>query len=112
TCFLCFFSGRRRHTGFSRDWSSDVCSSDLANGNLVTEKLAVPHRTALRRVKEPELGEIAVRLVLGKNPRPDAAPVFHKVARADRSEERRVGIDCSAQPAPIEDTNQDRREWC
>src|SRR5690606_12503255 len=23
------FSGRRRHTSFSRDWSSDVCSSDL-----------------------------------------------------------------------------------
>src|SRR5690606_39552409 len=24
-----FFSGRGRHTRFSRDWSSDVCSSDL-----------------------------------------------------------------------------------
>src|SRR5690606_28091630 len=24
-----FFSSRRRHTSFSRDWSSDVCSSDL-----------------------------------------------------------------------------------
>src|SRR5690606_41757819 len=24
-----FFSSRRRHTMFSRDWSSDVCSSDL-----------------------------------------------------------------------------------
>src|SRR6266700_6706451 len=28
-CFF-FFSSRRRHTIFSRDWSSDVCSSDLA----------------------------------------------------------------------------------
>src|SRR5207302_5313294 len=28
--FCCFFfSSRRRHTRFSRDWSSDVCSSDL-----------------------------------------------------------------------------------
>src|SRR5690606_14439050 len=27
--FLFFFSSRRRHTRFSRDWSSDVCSSDL-----------------------------------------------------------------------------------
>src|SRR5690606_20130371 len=27
-CFF-FFSSRRRHTRFSRDWSSDVCSSDL-----------------------------------------------------------------------------------
>src|SRR5207247_7869983 len=26
----CFFSGRRRHTSSTRDWSSDVCSSDLA----------------------------------------------------------------------------------
>src|SRR5690606_39598770 len=30
-CVYCyfFFSSRRRHTRFSRDWSSDVCSSDL-----------------------------------------------------------------------------------
>src|SRR5690606_26498330 len=27
--FIFFFSSRRRHTRFSRDWSSDVCSSDL-----------------------------------------------------------------------------------
>src|SRR5687768_17741206 len=31
-CF--FFSSRRRHTRCSRDWSSDVCSSDLAILNL------------------------------------------------------------------------------
>src|SRR5690606_39857580 len=30
-CFPFFFSSRRRHTRFSRDWSSDVCSSDLVN---------------------------------------------------------------------------------
>src|SRR5690606_40375613 len=28
-----YFSSRRRHTRFSRDWSSDVCSSDLMAGN-------------------------------------------------------------------------------
>src|SRR5699024_11953256 len=27
--FLFFFSSRRRHTRSKRDWSSDVCSSDL-----------------------------------------------------------------------------------
>src|SRR2546429_7845974 len=27
-----FFSSRRRHTRCSRDWSSDVCSSDLETG--------------------------------------------------------------------------------
>src|SRR5690606_17383154 len=29
-----FFSSRRRHTRFSRDWSSDVCSSDLEDEKL------------------------------------------------------------------------------
>src|SRR5690606_40140563 len=32
-CFF-FFSSRRRHTRFSRDWSSDVCSSDLVKERL------------------------------------------------------------------------------
>src|SRR5207302_3485779 len=34
-----FFSSRRRHTRFSRDWSSDVCSSDLAARMAVAKKL-------------------------------------------------------------------------
>src|SRR5262249_60969316 len=29
-CFFFFFSSRRRHTRLVSDWSSDVCSSDLA----------------------------------------------------------------------------------
>src|SRR5690606_15932465 len=29
-----FFSSRRRHTRFSRDWSSDVCSSDLGSTTM------------------------------------------------------------------------------
>src|SRR5690625_7718866 len=29
--FLFFFSSRRRHTRWPRDWSSDVCSSDLGD---------------------------------------------------------------------------------
>src|SRR5687768_17922199 len=35
--FFFFFSSRRRHTRCSRDWSSDVCSSDLdrLEGRLV-----------------------------------------------------------------------------
>src|SRR2546429_6701364 len=32
---VCFFSSRRRHTRCSRDWSSDVCSSDLARSGIV-----------------------------------------------------------------------------
>src|SRR5699024_12116646 len=31
--FLFFFSSRRRHTRSKRDWSSDVCSSDLLPTN-------------------------------------------------------------------------------
>src|SRR5947209_11639287 len=29
SCFFFFFSSRRRNTRYWRDWSSDVCSSDL-----------------------------------------------------------------------------------
>src|SRR5699024_11437191 len=31
-CAFFFFSSRRRHTRSKRDWSSDVCSSDLRRG--------------------------------------------------------------------------------
>src|SRR6266702_4544561 len=39
-----FFSSRRRHTRWPRDWSSDVCSSDLSgssgtNGDGVAAKV-------------------------------------------------------------------------
>src|SRR2546429_7385606 len=33
--FFFFFSSRRRHTRCSRDWSSDVCSSDLIVAGIV-----------------------------------------------------------------------------
>src|SRR2546429_4864588 len=33
-CFVFFFSSRRRHTRCSRDWSSDVCSSDLVSSGI------------------------------------------------------------------------------
>src|SRR3989442_8770707 len=42
-CLFFFFSSRRRHTRCGRDWSSDVCSSDLFsatdfyNSSLVTQ---------------------------------------------------------------------------
>src|SRR5262249_57384980 len=32
----CFFSRRRRHTRWVSDWSSDVCSSDLAGDQQTT----------------------------------------------------------------------------
>src|SRR2546429_4550018 len=33
-----FFSSRRRHTRCSRDWSSDVCSSDLPSQSETTRE--------------------------------------------------------------------------
>src|SRR5688572_10579804 len=35
-----FFSSRRRHTIFDCDWSSDVCSSDLAEWHKIAPTLA------------------------------------------------------------------------
>src|SRR3712207_156474 len=39
-CMICvfFFSSRRRHTRYWRDWSSDVCSSDLVYEELKNHK--------------------------------------------------------------------------
>src|SRR5690606_37962946 len=46
---VCVFSSRRRHTRFSRDWSSDVCSSDLAATVLtVTNNYTYDHRERLK----------------------------------------------------------------
>src|SRR5699024_11906898 len=39
TCSYIFFSSRRRHTRSKRDWSSDVCSSDLFQPSLVESPL-------------------------------------------------------------------------
>src|SRR5439155_8494642 len=34
-----FFSSRRRHTRWPRDWSSDVCSSDLRDQYLIGRRI-------------------------------------------------------------------------
>src|SRR5690606_39810886 len=50
---LFFFSSRRRHTRFSRDWSSDVCSSDLDPVEVLVdipqEAVVVPGQIVLGR---------------------------------------------------------------
>src|SRR5256884_640566 len=54
--FFFFFSSRRRHTRCSRDWSSDVCSSDLvhpqgkAEGVYYIDRTANAHREAHAKV--------------------------------------------------------------
>src|SRR5947209_4566514 len=41
-CLVFFFSSRRRHTRYWRDWSSDVCSSDLGGQRWVQLKGGMP----------------------------------------------------------------------
>src|SRR5690606_40099468 len=53
--FLFFFSSRRRHTRFSRDWSSDVCSSDLDRLVLTNEPSGEPVQ-----VVTPAVGDAGV----------------------------------------------------
>src|SRR2546422_5933841 len=62
--FFFFFSSRRRHTRCSRDWSSDVCSSDLVA--LVREYWAY-HHWANRKLFEvtATLGEEAAGRPVG-----------------------------------------------
>src|SRR6185369_13026465 len=54
-----FFSSRRRHTRFKCDWSSDVCSSDLASEVLTMEDKPA---AALRRKRDCSIAR-AVELV-------------------------------------------------
>src|SRR2546430_10930530 len=66
--FFFFFSSRRRHTRFDCDWSSDVCSSDLAQllSQGVAEQLAgrVSFRRAMRRAVQTAMraGALGVRV--------------------------------------------------
>src|SRR2546422_8769992 len=46
-----FFSSRRRHTRCSRDWSSDVCSSDLESPERLA-KIGDPHHVELVQADE------------------------------------------------------------
>src|SRR5690606_40538818 len=94
----------RRHTRFSRDWSSDVCSSDLTfvlHGPQQVQMEAPPKafaddgdKTVLRRAApaKPATLEIAGGTEAGaKKPRA-ARPVPNLMTA--RSEERRVGKEC------------------
>src|SRR5207248_3896351 len=76
--FFFFFSSRRRHTRSYGDWSSDVCSSDLAVG----------HSCRLRRREWPTAAPTQTRSVFQYFADPVNVPDDR---RYTRSEERRVG---------------------
>src|SRR5690554_2427655 len=48
--FFFFFSSRRRHTRCGRDWSSDVCSSDLNSLKYIASKDKATFMKDLKRV--------------------------------------------------------------
>src|SRR5207253_3876680 len=77
--FFFFFSSRRRHTRWPRDWSSDVCSSDLVSNSATW---AVPSGR----------GGAATQWLR----RPRSTPPAWRW----RSEERRVGKECRSRWAP------------
>src|SRR3712207_8249126 len=93
-----FFSSRRRHTRYWRDWSSDVCSSDLVRTLIGTDG---------KQVQEAGIGQ-AVE-ILGFTGIPPVGSVVATSAEAvqapvatsqGRSEERRVGKECRSRWSP------------
>src|SRR6266498_4103342 len=50
--FFFFFSSRRRHTRCGRDWSSDVCSSDLAAAAWADEEHVTETRERYRAKRD------------------------------------------------------------
>src|SRR3712207_7692629 len=94
----CFFSSRRRHTRYWRDWSSDVCSSDLfllprpapAPADSSTGLPEQFQSVQVERLQE-QLPDTAVEPVLVVVSRTDGVP---QIGRA------RVGKECRSRWAP------------
>src|SRR3989442_14780207 len=63
-----FFSSRRRHTRCGRDWSSDVCSSDLTRFDLRRGRDGPNLVTAVAALREPRTTMGGVNLVTGFRP--------------------------------------------
>src|SRR5256884_6046431 len=90
-----FFSSRRRHTRCSRDWSSDVCSSDL----FLRIRTAAP-TSSIRETAEYDAGAALIRLQDWKAA-VDALEAFRTTfPKNKRSEERRVGKECRSRWSP------------
>src|SRR5690606_39716555 len=88
-CFF-FFSSRRRHTRFSRDWSSDVCSSDLQIGTATA-------LFGLGAVVGPTVGPTIGGYITDHFSWPW---IFYVNIPVGRSEERRVGKECRSRWSP------------
>src|SRR5690606_39295035 len=93
---------RRRHTRFSRDWSSDVCSSDLEL-SIVAKKFLANSLTVLANLKKcPNKGSLCdfMTLIFAKiishalNAYATSFSSRRSFLFLIRSEERRVGKEC------------------
>src|SRR5699024_12107699 len=84
--FYFFFSSRRRHTRSKRDWSSDVCSSDLKKMDI--EVLDTAKVSELIQNIESESFDQLYFLDI------DIKNESKKGLEIARSEERRVGKEC------------------
>src|SRR5256884_1253340 len=94
---LFFFSSRRRHTRCSRDWSSDVCSSDLFKGECI-RAIEIDEEACLYDLHEAIQDSVS----FGRD-HPFAfflANSASPFARKQRSEERRVGKECRSRWSP------------
>src|SRR4051794_34129272 len=78
-----FFSSRRRHTRWTGDWSSDVCSSDLNRGPLA----AVSNWVGMARRKEHGFS-----IVSAKDARPGDIVAYDWDGGADYAGASHIGI--------------------
>src|SRR5687768_17983945 len=90
-----FFSSRRRHTRCSRDWSSDVCSSDLSND--VSRVPPEWYAWLTRQIDDVPDKALPPPPKFLKPP----APNLTGTPQA-RSEERRVGKECRSRGSPYQ----------
>src|SRR5690606_39384739 len=82
-----FYSSTRRHTSFSRDWSSDVCSSDLGETHVQKQLWTLAEQaTPFQRVD----AYTQAMMDLGATVCTRSKPLCHECPLATRSEERRV----------------------
>src|SRR5690606_40159795 len=94
------FSSRRRHTRFSRDWSSDVCSSDLVSTDSIAAFSTMANLGGLTYLsgygEDQLLGDQMVfgRLIYYRSFGSTRSLFRMPLYVGARSEERRVGKAC------------------
>src|SRR5690348_18503941 len=88
-----FFSSRRRHTRWTGDWSSDVCSSDLQGRAVPGQQPAADQqRAGALEGLRPVVGAEDVRLV-GEQHQVDLVPVdVRQIGRASCRERGEISV--------------------